>query len=405
MAGKASLIIVIGYLVIFGIISGSLNRSGTDAVKNSAGYYDQIAAKSLVSSSINLCLRKISQDANWTDGFNNFSFAGGTFSCVISSEPGIGPNAISIRSVADYNECVDSARVYLDVFAPSNRFSRFAYFSDEESGIYFNTQDTIYGPVHTNEELYITGSPVFYGPVSSVSPTYQEMGEPTPYFYGGTDFGRERIDLPIDLTPMRDAAQSGGHFVTGELWIDFQSDGTYLYKLGAGGEWQSADLDDINGVISSDEDVYVKGVVNGQVTVTSMQKIYIIDDILYADDPRINPESTDMLGLVATEGVIVEDNPDNRIECEINGSVMAVEESFRAENIYFTPPGRLVLYGGVIQKARGPVGTPTPTGYRKYYVFDERFEFNYPPYFPVAGGSLSDPVSQMATTEIISWYE
>ena len=83
MAGKASLIIVIGYLVIFGIISGSLNRSGTDAVKNSAGYYDQIAAKSLVSSSIDLCLRKISQYGGWRDGFNNFSFAGGTFSCVI----------------------------------------------------------------------------------------------------------------------------------------------------------------------------------------------------------------------------------------------------------------------------------------------------------------------------------
>ncbi len=406
MPGKSSLIMIIGYLVLFGIISGSLNQYGTDSVKNSASHYERIMAKNLVDSGINLSLRKLSQNHNWRDGFNNYPFAGGTFCSAVLSEAGIGENAVSIKATANYNGSADSAKVYVNVVPPSNRFSRFSYFSDGESGIYFNTQDTLYGPVHTNDQFYIMGSPVFYGLVSSVSPTYVKGGTPTPHFYGGTDFGRSRIDLPIDLTPLRNAAQSGGHYVPGSnLWLKFQNDGSYLYKFSSGGSWQTANLSDINGVISCEEDVYVEGVVKGQVTVSSSKNIYINDDILCASDPRANPESTDMLGLVAMQKVIVKDNANNRIKCEINASIMTVTESFRAENIYFTPPGKLVVYGGIIQKVRGPVGTATPTGYRKLYRYDDRLEFKYPPYFPIAPNVFSDPVSQMATTNIISWYE
>ena len=48
MPGKSSLIMIIGYLVLFGIISGSLNQYGTDSVKNSASHYERIMAKNLV---------------------------------------------------------------------------------------------------------------------------------------------------------------------------------------------------------------------------------------------------------------------------------------------------------------------------------------------------------------------
>ena len=93
MPGKSSLIMIIGYLVLFGIISGSLNQYGTDSVKNSTSHYEKIMAKNLVDSGINLSLRKLSQNHNWRDGFNNYPFAGGTFSSVVLSEAGIGENA------------------------------------------------------------------------------------------------------------------------------------------------------------------------------------------------------------------------------------------------------------------------------------------------------------------------
>ena len=112
-----------------------------------------------------------------------------------------------------------------------------------------------------------------------------------------------------------------------------------------------------------------------------------------------------MLGLVATQKVIVQDNAENRLGCEINGSIMSVEESFRAENIYFQPTGKLVVNGGIIQQVRGPVGTSYPSGYRKLYKYDERFEYSYPPYFPIAHGAFDNLYSQLSDIKILSWYE
>ena len=149
----------------------------------------------------------------------------------------------------------------------------------------------------------------------------------------------------------------------------------------------------------------MEGVLNGRVTIYTTQDIFITDDILYADDPRINPDSDDMLGLVTMQKVEVKDTPENNIKCEINGSIMAIDESFQAENIFFTPVGKLVVYGGIIQSTRGPVGTSIPTGYSKYYRYDKRLEFSYPPFYPVAAGAFDDPYSSLSDISIISWYE
>ena len=47
------------------------------------------------------------------------------------------------------------------------------------------------------------------------------------------------------------------------------------------------------------------------------------------------------------------------------------------------------IMGGVIQKARGPVGTISggviQTGYAKNYYYDTRMADNPPPYFPTTG--------------------
>ena len=54
-------------------------------------------------------------------------------------------------------------------------------------------------------------------------------------------------------------------------------------------------------------------------------------------------------------------------------------------------PGTLAVLGGIIQKARGPVGTfnsttgQTVTGYSKAYSYDPRLAMNPPPYYPTTG--------------------
>ena len=56
-----------------------------------------------------------------------------------------------------------------------------------------------------------------------------------------------------------------------------------------------------------------------------------------------------------------------------------------------TPTGTLRVVGGVIQRARGPVGTANgsgtlQTGYSKDYWYDQRMADNPPPFFPTTGG-------------------
>ena len=94
-----------------------------------------------------------------------------------------------------------------------------------------------------------------------------------------------------------------------------------------------------------------------------------------------------MVGLIAKESVIVCDNEENRSDCEIHASIMALEESFTAQNYqYGSPRGELTVVGGIIQRYRGPVGTFSyygiRSGYIKDYHYDERFQDETPPSFP-----------------------
>lgn len=55
------------------------------------------------------------------------------------------------------------------------------------------------------------------------------------------------------------------------------------------------------------------------------------------------------------------------------------------------PTGTLRVLGGIIQKARGPVGHFDPntgktlTGYAKNYSYDPRLASNPPPFYPTTG--------------------
>jgi hypothetical protein len=72
------------------------------------------------------------------------------------------------------------------------------------------------------------------------------------------------------------------------------------------------------------------------------------------------------------------------------GSSATSDGSFYVENYNSkTPTGTLKVMGGIIQKARGPVGTISggsiATGYAKDYYYDPRLADNPPPHFPTTG--------------------
>ncbi len=398
--GKAILIILSGFIILYNGFRANIRNTANDAVEHVSTGYSKKQAKFIAESGINTAMATLKKSPGWTGQKLDVSIGGGLADILVFSRADISPNTVEVTCTGEFNSFFDSASVIIDVFPISDRFSRFAYFSNREDYIWFYSADTLYGPVHTNGRFNITGSPVFYGQISSVSPTYNTMGFTEPQFLGGTDFGREAIDLEPDFTELVNAAQNGGHLVLNNtLYLDFNNDGTYQYKVGSYGTWQTSAIPS-NGVIASNRDIYVEGDLNGQVTIGTTKNIYITDDLVYSNDPRINPESDDLLGLVAYQNVIIKDNAATRDGISIQATILARDGSFKAEYIEFHPTATLNLYGGIVQEIRGAVGRlgSPPKGYEKLYQYDKRMEYEYPPFYPIAPGSTSNLIEKAKIT-------
>ncbi|MBM3465769.1 MAG: DUF4900 domain-containing protein, partial [Armatimonadetes bacterium] len=296
----------------------------------------------------------------------------------------------------------------LEAVLEQETFASYAYFTDQETSwwgtaIWFLTGDTLRGPVHSNGYLNVSGKPEFTDEVTTynrndsyldrVSGTYNQRGarngDNRDYYHFFTAYLN---DIP---TAARDAAQfafNGGQAeiplpsvatsedalrVTGSSYVIPWGKDTYIYN----GSWSTTSKNHI--YVEGDAIVY--GHVSGSKTISSGGNIWIADDITYDD------KSTDALGLVANNHVIVQTNPYAREDLEINAAIMARNGSFFVNNYgEGVPRGTLKLYGSLIQKVRGPVGLFNPntqtgiTGYVKNYSYDKKLKRTPPPYFPVA---------------------
>ena len=99
-----------------------------------------------------------------------------------------------------------------------------------------------------------------------------------------------------------------------------------------------------------------------------------------------------MIGMVAAKDIIVYDNHIDQ-DRTIVGSIMSLNTSSSNSSNFYVDRynkdryGDLNLYGGLIQNARGAVGTVgnqyTRKGYLKDYHWDSRLQKTTPPYFPM----------------------
>lgn len=286
-------------------------------------------------------------------------------------------------------------------------FSRYAYFSDLEtrpSGtkIWFMSADNLYGPVHTNDQLHIAGTPTFHSEVSSVNSTidYYSGGPPAdnPDFRQGVTLGAESIPLPQDLAVLKAKAQAaGGLFLTGmtrasvDIFYDAGLGRSRLVVRKDGGAPTTYELP-ANGSIYVDGIAEVKGELKGRLTIAARNDLRIMDDVVYHTDPRVDPASTDILGLISEANVVMASTAANLDigDETVMASIMALGESFTVENYSSgSPRGKLKLHGGIVQKRRGAVGTFNSggivSGYEKAYNHDSRLMDTPPPSFPTTG--------------------
>lgn len=289
-------------------------------------------------------------------------------------------------------------------------FSRYSYFTNLErmaSGtpIWFTSNNTLQGPVHSNAQFNIAGSPVFNGPVSSAAASINYRTPPpaggnNPQFNGGLSLGASTVQLPLSSTALRVAASAAsGQWYTGNTTIVMQSSSPcgslqppclLVTNPALGWTNQPRSLPANGAIFVNGGNAKVSGTLDGQLTIGSSHDAVISNHVRYADNPQTNPASNDVLGLVAERNVVIAwAAPDN---LTIQASIMALNESFTVENWWVGPPqGTLSIYGGIIQGRRGPVGTfngSTGTilsGYAKNYQYDARLSNMAPPHYPTTG--------------------
>jgi Tfp pilus assembly protein PilX len=183
----------------------------------------------------------------------------------------------------------------------------------------------------------------------------------------------------------------------------------HLAGLGTGVLYCTGNITSLSGEIAdnryvqgSDPHITTRNAYTIATDVNNGKSVTLTNSITYHTQPDATQSSTALANLKAgtlglfARNVIVDSNAPTAMT--INAVMLAGSNSVSDGSFYVsnystkTPTGTLHLLGGVIQKARGPVGTfnsstgTISTGYAKDYYYDPRLADSPPPYFPTTGG-------------------
>jgi hypothetical protein len=291
-------------------------------------------------------------------------------------------------------------------FQPDN-YARYIWFTDTESyqgtNVWFWDQDSLNGPTHTNGHFNIKGNPVFQGEVRSVddylrylnngnninsdnlsNPPYDQ-----PDFQDTVTLGADPIRMPTQALNLRTASTNGGIRYSGDTTVRLNSTGT-MNVTNSGHTYNNIALPGNGALFVNNGNLRISGTLSGRLTVGASKDIIITNNILYASDPRLpGSTSTDTLGIISEGDVVIDDNA-SAGNLEIDASIMALNTSFMLEDWWTGGArGTLTVFGGIIQKQRGPVGTfsgnTKVSGYSKNYRYDARLLSSPPPFVPTTG--------------------
>jgi len=346
----------------------------------------------------------------------------GGYTVSIADDPGwVNANhALKKYVITSVGTTATGSRRIITVKAWLTNFAGYMHASQQENGVYFLDGDRIDGPVYTNDRLNIQnpsgGGPVFLQlvssamPASSTNPNYSGTTPSATQFNAIFTAGLALNATPLDISgqfssdhiaDIKSESGNGGLRLDGAAATNysfvFLSNGKFTYQKGVATNSpvvtnSLAAL--TNGLIYVDGDVYVRGAVNGNVTLAAEHSIYITSNLVYVsalppNNPFVNTNTfsilsvTNMLGLMAKTNVIVLGT--NTVE--IHASVMTTTGGVNAEKCYTDIGGKYIrLYGSVSQYSRGVVSRNSSPfqGFHKDYKFDTRFGTEAPPWFPAS---------------------
>ena len=297
----------------------------------------------------------------------------------------------------------------------SGSWFRYSFFTTC-SAIQFAPGDRIRGPLHTNDELLVCGSPTFGRSaqdeieVSADTPGWRpSCSGAAPNFVGTFVRNSPILAMPPSNNKLSKIAEPA-YLFTGTTTITLNGanmtvtnpsmglsnvsrplppNGVIYVKDGVCGQGYKP-LSPYTGVPAGCGDVYVRGTYSKDLTIAAEKDVIVTDDLLRSGDT--------VLGLVANQFVRVYHpvqnlNVANR-DCDNNGgpgniridaAILALQHSFTVDHYFCgAPTGTLTVNGVIAQKFRGPVGTggsSISTGYVKDYNYDDRLSLRQPPNF------------------------
>lgn len=329
-----------------------------------------------------------------------------------------------IRSIGTIGTVSQTVTNYLQ----TDNYARYIWFTDSESyqgtNVWFWDQDHLNGPTHTNGHFNIKGNPIFGGEVRSVDDYFRYFNNGTninssnlsnpphdlPDFQDTVTLGSDSINMPTQALSLRAASTNGGLRLTGNTTIRLNSNGTMnitntsYYNANCNTGCTKKCCKDCctmtnqpppgNGALFVNSgNLDISGTLSGRLTAGASGDINVTNNIIYANNPRLpGSTSTDTLGLISEGDVMISKNAPTNLE--IDASIMALNTSFMLEDWWTGGArGTLSVFGGIIQKQRGPVGTFNGTtkvsGYSKDYNYDGRLLSSPPPFVPTTGDYIT----------------
>jgi hypothetical protein len=273
-------------------------------------------------------------------------------------------------------------------------FSNYAQFVNRWDPYVQVHNDELDGRFHSNSEINLTYDrevkPLFHGKVTTtarrinVTDSRGHIGREQ-IFSGGLQTGVRVIRLPKHFLPFpRDAevADDQVHHFDQDAHITFYSDGSYSWQaMGTESQERRAAISTKSSYLIAARKVklHVKGTVNGKVLVYSPERIVIDGDLVYEQNPQLDPGADDYLGLVSDKYVdIAPQDITGPGALSINAAIYA-KRRFAVKGYHVRNNALLYIYGSL---SVGSLSATEPRYYTRIQ-FDQRLEELRPPGFPM----------------------
>jgi hypothetical protein len=422
MVGRASLIMVIGFAIIFGIINLNITKLTNRSMGNMIGYNESSISRVVASAGAHTGMALFTSRANLRNTIANKDYTTGPFkgcgyTVTLLNKPGSAgfPPYLQLMSISRCTTFVkekkagvlvpyilhDTVIVRMDT-TTTRSFSSLAWMTIVEGNVFFIDGDTLWGQVHSNGNIHIDSDNKGHHPCFMGRVTTSGKVDPTKNYADFRVGGKAEENVPERPFPpnINDAinnstnATSPYNTKANEIWVELKpgtsadNDGYALIRTGSfsGTLRDSMRLSDAtNKVIYSTSTVHIKGTLDGRLSVASGTNVKIEGNTVYEHQPDPTTQiagstvnsTKDMLGLISEVDVQISDDFHGNIN--INAAIFARTGSFEAES-YNTraAEGRINLIGSIAQATRGAVGTfnsgthTIKTGYLKNYRYDNR---------------------------------